>query len=98
MSDAHTFWTVLTRDPYLFMGLVLLGVPTVACWRIYKSLRGIGFRYKGGFTLPAFWWGVYVREYSRTRKKFGWPAWPLHVMWLSWVIGIPLLVVGVTKL
>jgi hypothetical protein len=30
VSDAHIFLAVLIRDPCLFLGLVSLGVPTVA--------------------------------------------------------------------
>jgi hypothetical protein len=98
MSNAHVFWAVLMRDPYLFLGLVLLGVPAVAYWRIYSSLREIGFKRKTGFILPAFWWGAYAREYAQPRSKFGWPAWPLHAGWIGFVFGVPLLIVGITKL
>ena len=98
MSDVHIFWLVFVRDPYLFLGLVSLGVPTVAYWRIYKSLAEIGFEYRKGFALPAFWWAAYVREYARTRSKFGWPAWPLHASWLGFLVGVPLLVIGISKL
>jgi len=98
MSDAHIFWAVLIRDPYLFLGLVSLGAPTVAYWRIYRNLREIGFKHKKGFILPAFAWEAYLREYSRTRIKFGWPAWPLHASWLGFLVGVPLLVIGISKL
>ena len=30
MSDVHIFWLVFVRDPYLYLGLVSLGGPTVA--------------------------------------------------------------------
>lgn len=98
MSDAHIFWAVLIRDPYLFLGLVSLGVPTVAYWRIYRNLGEIGFKYKKGFIFPAFAWEAYVREYARTRSKFGWPAWPLHATWIGFLIRVPLLIIGISKL
>lgn len=100
MSDARIFWSVLVRDPYLFLGLVTLGVPAVACYRVYASLQEIGFRYQGRFALllPASLWEAYFKEYARTRSKYGWPAWPLYAPWISLLIGIPLIVVGVSKL
>jgi hypothetical protein len=98
MSDLHIFWLVLVRDPYLFLGLLLIGVPTVGYWYMYRKLSESGFRYKSSVTLPAIWWEAQVREYSRTRAQHGWPAWPLHVMWLGLVMGIPLLLIGISKL
>jgi hypothetical protein len=46
MSDLHIFWLVLARDPYLFLGLLLIGVPTVGYWYMYRKLSESGFRYK----------------------------------------------------
>jgi len=90
MSDFHMSWLVLVRDPYLVFGLLLCSVPSIAWWYMYRKLGEMGF--KGS------WNGAYVREYARTRAKYGWPAWPPHVMWVSFVIGIPLLLMGVSKL
>jgi hypothetical protein len=98
MADLRIFWLVLARDPYLFLGLVLIGVPTVVYWYMYRKLHEVGFRYKSRFTLPAIWWEAHLKEYARTRAKYGWPAWPLHAMWVGLVVGIPLLVIGVLKL
>jgi hypothetical protein len=59
MSDARIFLAVLIRDPYLFLGLVSLGVPPVAYWGIHRNLGKlgeIGFRDKKGFIVPAFAW------------------------------------------
>lgn len=98
MSDLRVFWQVLIRDPYLFLGLLSFFIPTVAYWRIYLCLQRVGFKYRKGLTLPAFWWGAYVREYARIRREYGWPAWPLHVAWLGFVAGIPLLLLGIFKL
>lgn len=98
MSDLHIFWLVLARDPYLFFGLLFIGVPTVGYWYMYRKLSEVGLRHKSGITLPAIWWEAQVREYVRMRAKYGWPAWPLHVMWLGLVVGIPLLLVGISKL
>ena len=98
MNDFHIFWIVLLRDPYLCVGLLFIGVPTVAYWYMYRRLRKAGFKNKTGITLPALWWEALVREYSRTRAEHGWPQWPLHAMWIGLIIGIPLFVSGVFKL
>jgi hypothetical protein len=98
MSDWHLFRLVLVRDPYLFFELLFIDVPIIYCWYIYMKLREAGFKSKPGLTLPALWWGAQVREYARLRAKYGWPAWPLHVMWVGLVIGIPLVWIGVSKL
>jgi hypothetical protein len=98
VSDLRIFWLVLVRDPYLFLGLLLLGVPTVVYWHMYRKLSEVGFRYESRLTLPAFWWEAHVKEYARTRAQYGWPAWPLHAMWLDLAVGVPLLVTGVSKL
>lgn len=100
MSDFHVFWTVLLRDPYLFVGLLFLGVPTISYSYMYRKLCEVGFRYPSrfAFLLPAIWWEAHVKEYAHRRAKFGWPAWPLRATWLSFIVGVPLVVIGVFKL
>ena len=98
MSDFQVFWSVLIRDPYLFLGLLFVFLPNVAYWRIYKKLKEVGFKYPARFTLPAIWWEAYIKEYARTRAKYGWPAWPLYVVLLGFLVGIPLVIFGVSKL
>lgn len=99
MSDVQIFSSVLVRDPYLFIGLLVMFVPLgIAHWRIYKCLRGAGFKYTSGLTLPAIWWEAHHREYAKTRAERGWPSWPIYAPWLGMVIGIPLLAVGIFKL
>jgi hypothetical protein len=99
VSDLQVFWSVLVRDPYLFFGLLFVFVPmNVGFWRMYKRLKEVGFKYPSRFALPAFWWQAYTKEYARARGKYGWPAWPLYVMWLGFLVGIPLVVIGVSKL
>jgi hypothetical protein len=98
MSDFQVFWTVLLRDPFLFIGLVVCFVPTVGFWRIYKKVRESGRTPSNGLTLPAVWWETQFREYTRGRTQYGWPAWPLHIMWLSFLFGIPLIIIGMMKL
>jgi hypothetical protein len=99
VSDFQICWSVLVRDPYLFLGLLIVFVPVnVGFWRMYKKLSEAGFKNSSRFAFTPIWWEAYGREYARTRAKHGWPAWPLHVMWLSFLIGIPLVVFGVSKL
>jgi len=35
------------------------------------------------------------REYHKVRRKYGWPAWPVYIMWASIIVGLALIVVGV---
>jgi hypothetical protein len=98
MLDLHVFWLVLVRDPYLFLGLLFIGVPTVSYWYIYRKVCEVGFKHGSRLTLPAYWWEAHVKEYARIRANYAWPAWPLHLMWLSFVVGIPLLLIGISKL
>lgn len=90
MPDFVVFWSVVKRDPWLFFGLVALAGPAVAHWHIYWCLHQRGFR--------AYWWGAYVREYARTRREHHWPAWPLHLIWIAFVVGIPLVILGISRL
>lgn len=88
---------MLVRDPYLFLGLVIIGVSSAA-WRfIYRTLEGVGFKPSVGIFFSMGMWAN-VPEYARRRAKEGWPVWPLHIMWMNFVVGVPLLIIGVSKL
>jgi hypothetical protein len=36
-------------------------------------------------------------DYLRMAKKYGWSAWPVYLMWASFVLGIVLVFVAVSK-
>jgi hypothetical protein len=97
VSDRGIFWAVLVRDPYLFLGLVIVGVSSAAWWFVYRTLEGVGFKPSVGIFFSMGAW-AYLSEYVRRQAKHGWPAWPLHVMWLSFVIGVSLIIIGISKL
>jgi hypothetical protein len=82
--------TILFGNPYLALGLVILGIPGVVTYYVYRQLSDLGFR--------AIWWPTYFTEYIRVHKKHAWPIWPVHLSWLSLVIGVALLFVGVLRL
>jgi hypothetical protein len=71
VSDFHIFWSVLVRDPDLFLGLLSVGLPIVGYWRIYRKLKEVGFKYPSRFTIPAVWWEAYVREYAQREPIMG---------------------------
>jgi hypothetical protein len=98
MSDFNVFWHVLIRDPYLFVGLVSIGVPTIGYWYMYKKLRDLGKSRQSPYPIPALWWEFMAKEYARERVKYAWPAWPMYIMWLGLIIAIPFLLVGISKL
>jgi hypothetical protein len=82
--------TILFENPYLVLGLVILGIPGAVTYYIYRQLSDLGFR--------AIWWPTYFTEYIRVRRKHAWPIWPVHLSWLSLVIGAALLFLGVSRL
>jgi len=73
----------------LILGILLLGVGGVLDSMFRFRMSRIGHRWallQGG----AF-------DYSRchkAREKHGWPAWPVHLMWVAWACGIVLLIAG----
>jgi hypothetical protein len=81
---------MVARDPYLPIGLLLLGVPGAVHYYILRKLGGSGF--------AAVWPWSYVREYAHVRAVREWPRWPLYAMWVSLLVGISFLLVGVSKL
>lgn|GEM_PF-4878590 len=97
MTDVYVFWSVLKRDPYLFVGIVVLGAPMLAHVRMYTSLQEVDFNHKHGFVRQGHWWSA-MREYACTRREHHWPARPLHLIWISLLICIPLLILGILRL
>ena len=82
--------TIIFGSPYLALGLIILGIPGVATYYIYRQLSALGFR--------AIWWPTYFTEYIRVRQKHAWPIWPVHLSWLSLLAGFTLFADGVFKL
>jgi hypothetical protein len=90
VSNLHVLWSVVARDPYLLIGLLLLGVPGAVNYYLLRRLEAIGF--------TAGWWWPCVREYARISAVHGWPRWPLHALWLGLLVGIVFLLVGISKM
>jgi hypothetical protein len=37
---------------------------------------------------------VDYREYHKVRARYGWHAWPVYLMWASYILGIAFLIAG----
>ncbi len=73
--------------------LILGGLSLVAAtildmiFRFRMAGKGhrIGLMKRGNFD---------YREYHKFRAKYGWPAWPVYLMWALYVLGIAFLIAG----
>ena len=61
---------------------ILFGNPHLAL-----GLVILGFR--------AIWWPTYFAEYIRVHKNHAWPIWPVHLSWLSLLVGFTIFAWGV---
>jgi len=61
---------------------------------IYFRLRRNGYRYGGAGMLG----GIFdQKQYLKVRHKHGWPVWPVLVMWPCLILGVILMVAGLSK-
>ena len=90
MKSWDLLFATVARDPLILLGLLLLGIPSIVGYFAYRQVRSLGLK------ADAWPWGI--RDYIRLRRQQGWPIWPIHLSWLSLVVGLPILIVGVMKL
>jgi len=73
----------------LTLGGLSLGAATIMDTIFRFRMAGKGHRIglmKGG--------NFDYSEYHKVRTKYGWPAWPVYVMWALYVFGIAFLIAG----
>lgn len=73
----------------LALGAVLVGAATVldSVFRIRMA--------RAGHKMALLLGGAFnYRNYHKMRPKYGWPAWPVYVMWATMITGLILIVVG----
>jgi hypothetical protein len=73
----------------IFIGALLLSCFFVLDTFIRLKLKSIGRKMvflRGG--------SLDYAEYMRARTQHRWPAWPVYFMWLSLILGLGLVVVG----
>ena len=84
------------HNPTVVVGLGLIGVAGALWFHVLLQLEKVGL---GSYAIFKFGgnWGIPV-EYLKVRKKFGWPAWPVYLLWTCGLVGVVCFVVGVSRL
>lgn len=77
----------------LYLGVLLIGSSSAILYYLYLRLRDIGKHYVA-FNLPE----TISRDYLRNRTKYGWPAWPVYLMWALLASGLIVFMIGVFRL
>jgi len=83
---------LITKFP-LYLGVLLIGFSSAILYYLYLRLRDLGKHYMA-FNLSA----TISKDYLRNRTEYGWPAWPVYLMWALLVCGIIVLMIGVFRL
>jgi hypothetical protein len=77
----------------LYLGIFLIALSSAIQFYLYLRLRDIGKKHVT-FNLLA----VISPDYLRNRRPYGWPAWPVYLMWALLVRGLVVLAIGVSRL
>lgn len=72
--------SVVNRDPYLPIGLLLGGASSFAWFEMYRLVCADGYRSIEKLT--------YITEYARRRKQRGWPIWPVCFFLFCLILGV----------
>jgi MFS superfamily sulfate permease-like transporter len=81
------------------IGFALIGASATLVFHLHRKLLEIGEdTSRLFFRIPntAVW--TVPRAYLKARSKHGWSAWPACALWLSFVLGIILLIAGLFRL
>jgi hypothetical protein len=73
----------------LISGAVLLGIGGILDSLFRSRMMRLGHKWallQGG--------AFNYKEYHQARKRQGWAAWPVYVMWSAFLCGIALLIAG----
>jgi hypothetical protein len=84
------------HDPLVILGFLLIGAFSVLFVHIQFKMREAGYRTYPLVSRPSDW--RLPAEYLRIAKKRGWSPWPVYLMWPCLIVGIVLLIVGVSRL
>jgi len=77
----------------LYCGVLLVSFSSSILYYLYLRLRGIGKHYVA-FNLPQ----TISKDYLRNRTEYGWPTWPVYLMWALLACGLVVFVIGVFRL
>ena len=78
----------------LYAGILLVGGFAGLHYYLYLRLRDVGINK----TLLDYFLVAVPVEYLRNRGKYGWPVWPVYVMWTLLLTGFSAFVAGVVRL
>lgn len=76
----------------LYLGVLLIGSSSAIHYYLYLRLRGTGKHYVAFNLLERV-----SKDYLRNRTKYGWPAWPVYLMWALLACGLIVFVIGVFR-
>ena len=95
-SRALTYF--LKQDPFVIMGLGLVGASAVFFFRLHQKLKEIGDRSYAHFTLPILFVFTIPKAYLRCAPVARWSRLPAYAAWLCTTMGVALLVLGLFRL
>ena len=73
----------------MILGGILIGSAVILDFIFRLRMTRIGYKWvflQGG--------AFNYREYHKVRAQYGWPAWPVYLMWALYVLGIAFLITG----
>jgi hypothetical protein len=84
------------HDPMAILGFVLIFAFGALFTHVQLRMRETGYSTYAAF-VSLRKWGL-PAEYLRIRQQRGWSPWPVYLMWPCLIVGIVLLIVGVSRL
>jgi hypothetical protein len=87
---------MLRHDPAVVAGFSLVGVAAILFFHVLLQMDRVALR-SYTFLHPIKRWGI-PGQYLKVRKQYGWPAWPVYLLWPCLVGGVACLVIGLFKL
>ena len=94
----QTIQYVLTKAPSLVIGLLLIGASGAVSFYLLLKLERAGDKsYREGILFPNSMWYKLWGSYRRRAAIDGWPVWPLHMPWISLLLGIVCVVIGLSR-
>ena len=84
-------YRLATESPMI---MLFLGIALIAVGAVFDSFFRMRMK-RSGHKWALLEGGAFdYRKYHAERKKRGWAAWPVYLMWASIVAGIALLILG----
>jgi hypothetical protein len=94
-ENLKMFVYMVRHNPAVVVGVGFMGAGGALWFHVLLQLERVGlgsyavFKFGGNWGIPA--------EYLKVRKKYGWPGWPVYLMWPCYIVGVVCLVVGLLR-